>query len=101
MRYHFRMADDHLRRESPSERAAARAYLPILQLAAQTTETAVDRSLDRFLGRGDVLSVDTVAQEIATEEDQHRHCRDAVIIPVDLSIYGRLLVAEEQEMLGL
>jgi|WetSurMetagenome_2_1015567.scaffolds.fasta_scaffold60971_1 hypothetical protein len=99
--HRFRMAYDHLHRESASDRAAAKAYLPILQLAAQTTEAAVDRALDRLLGRVDVLSVDTVAQEIASEEDEHRRCRDAVIIPVDLSIYDRLLVTEEQEVIGL
>jgi hypothetical protein len=104
--HRFRMAYDHLREAGTSERAASKAYLAIVQLAAQTGETAVDRALDHLLARTEALSVESVSEALADEEASHlrpRHHREALVIPVDLSIYDRLLTAvqEEQEVSGL
>ena len=90
--HRFRMAYDHLREESATERSATKAYLAILQLSAHTTEPAVDRALERLLARSSALNVETVSQEIASEETGHHAVRrEAIIIPVDLSVYDRLL----------
>jgi len=90
--HRFRMAYDHLREQSVTDRSAVKAYLAILQLAAQTSEGAVDRALERLLAHAKWLSVEAVSEEIASEDAGcHRLSRDAVIIPVDLSVYDRLL----------
>jgi hypothetical protein len=96
--HRFRMAYDHLREQSATERSATKAYLAILQLAAHTTEPAVDRALERLLARSDALSVEVVSQEIASEEAPHHAVRrEAIIIPVDLSVYDRLLTVHTAE----
>ena len=99
--HRFRMAYDEIRSSSPGERTAAVHYLAILQLAAQTGEAAVDRALERILARLGPLSVETVGEEVAGEEAHHRQHRDAVVLPVDLSIYDRLLSAPGQEVASL
>jgi hypothetical protein len=99
--HRFRMAYDQLREASATERAATKAYLAILQLAAQTGEAAVDRALEHLLTNSTELTVEAVTEAIAsTEELGHRRAqRDALIIPVDLSVYDRLLtVVQEQEV---
>lgn len=90
--HRFRMAYDQLREQSPTERSAAKAYLAILQLSAHTSQGSVDRALNRLLTHAALLNVEAVSQEIASEEAGHHSLhRDAVIIPVDLSVYDRLL----------
>jgi hypothetical protein len=90
--HRFRMAYDQLREQSATERAATKAYLAILQLAALTSEAAVDRALERLLAHAQLVSVEAVSEEIAGEDAGcHSLSRDAVIIPVDLSVYDRLL----------
>jgi hypothetical protein len=96
--HRFRMAYDHLREQSATERSATKAYLAILQLSAHTSEGAVDRALERLLEHSAVVSVEAVSQEIASEEAGHRSLRrDAIIIPVDLSVYDRLLTVSAGE----
>ena len=103
--HRFRMSYDQLREVSVTERIAAKTYLAILQLAAQTGETAVDRALEGLLSRGVALSAEAVS-EVLTGEEEQRHLarqRDALIIPVDLSVYDLLLssVPAEQEVANL
>jgi hypothetical protein len=100
--HRFRMAYDHLREASVGERAAAKGYLAILQLAAQTGEAAVDRALERLLIRSGRISIETVSQEIAGQAHHEPYHRDALIVPADLSIYDTLLSAQmEQEVATL
>lgn len=90
--HRFRMAYDHLREQSTTERSSAKAYLAILQLAAHTSESAVDRALERLLSHAKLLSVEAVSEEISSEDAGHHSLRrEAVIIPVDLAVYDRLL----------
>jgi hypothetical protein len=90
--HRFRMAYDQLREHSATGRSATKAYLAILQLSAHTSEAAVDGALERLLASAAVLSVDTLSQEIASEDAHHHGLRrDAIIIPVDLSVYDQLL----------
>lgn len=96
--HRFRMSYDHLRQQSTTERAATKAYLAILQLAAHSSESAVDTALERLLARSAALSVEAVSQEIASEEAGYRTLRrEAIIIPVDLSVYDRLLTVHTAE----
>jgi Mu transposase, C-terminal domain len=96
--HRFRMAYDHLREQSVTERSAAKAYLAILQLAAHTSEGAVDRALEHLLAHARLVSVEALSQEIASEEAGHHTLRrDAIIIPVDLSVYDRLLMLPARE----
>ena len=101
--HRFRMAYDQLREHAVSERAATKTYLVILQMAAQRGEAAVDRALERLLTCAMPVSPGSVAEELAGEEpSEHTMRRDAVIIPVDLSVYDRLLaLPTEQEGLSL
>jgi hypothetical protein len=100
--HRFRMAYDHLREESATERSATKAYLAILKLAAYTSEPAVDRALERLLARSAVVSAETVSQEMTSEETGHGACRrDAIVIPVDLTVYDRLLTVPHQEVVTL
>jgi hypothetical protein len=100
--HRFRMAYDHLREESATERSATKAYLALLQLAAYTSEPAVDRALERLLARSEVLSAETVSGEIASEEAAHdTYRRDAIVIPVDLTVYDQLLTVRQQEVASL
>lgn len=105
--HRFRMAYDQLREASVSERAATKAYLAILLLAAQTGEAIVDRALDHLLARGEALSVESVTDVLTGEEASHEagqdHHRDALIIPVDLSVYDQLLsgAQDQQEVASL
>jgi hypothetical protein len=92
------MAYDHLREQSTTERSSAKAYLAILQLAAHTSESAVDRALERLLAHAKLLSVEAVSEEISSEDARHHSLRrEAVIIPVDLSVYDRLLTVTAGE----
>ncbi len=96
--HRFRMAYDHMKEHGATERSAAKSYLAILQLAAHTSEGAVDRALERLLAHARAVSVETVSEEIASEDaDHHTMRRDAVIIPVDLSVYDRLLTVSAGE----
>jgi len=97
--HRFRMAYDQLREHAVSERAATKTYLLVLQMAAQRGEAAVDRSLERLLTRASLVSPETIAEELAGEDaTEHTVRREAVIIPVDLSVYDRLLaLPAEQE----
>ena len=101
--HRFRMAYDQLREHAVSERAATKTYLLVLQMAAQRGEAAVDRALERLLTCAMPVSPESVAEELAGEEpSEHTMRRDAVIIPVDLSVYDRLLaLPTEQEGLSL
>jgi hypothetical protein len=96
--HRFRMAYDHLRQHSATGRSATKAYLAILQMAAHTSEAAVDRALERLLAQTALVTVETLSQEIASE-DAHHHTlrRDAIVIPVDLSVYDRLLTLPAPE----
>jgi len=62
----------------------------------------VDRALERLLGRCEVVSVESLADEIMSEEHgRHAPRREALIIPpVDLSMYDRLLTVREQEVVS-
>lgn len=96
--HRFRMAYDQLREQSATERSAAKAYLAILQLAAQTSQGAVDRALERLLAHARLVSAEAVSEEIASAEAGHHSLhRDAIIIPVDLSVYDRLLTLPVRE----
>lgn len=96
--HRFRMVYDQLREQNPTERSVTKAYLAIVQLAAQTGEKSVDNALERLLAHGRPLSVEAVSEEIASENAaEHIPHRDAVIVPVDLSIYDRLLTAPGAE----
>lgn len=96
--HRFRVAYDQLREQNPTERSATKAYLAILQLAAHTSEGAVDRALERLLSLAKLLSVEAVSEEISCEDARHHSLRrDAVIIPVDLSVYDRLLTVTAGE----
>jgi hypothetical protein len=54
--------------------------------------------LDRLLEHSAVVSVEALSQEIAGEEAGHHALRrDAIIIPVDLSVYDRLLTLPARE----
>ncbi len=97
--HRFRMAYDQLKEQCTQERSAVKIYLAILQMAAQIGEGAVDRALERLLGRAACLSPESLSQEITGEDEAHdARSRDALILPVDLSIYDRLLASGEQEM---
>ncbi len=99
--HRFRMAYDQCAGRSVSRMATAKNYLAILQLAARIGEGAVDRALERLLGRSEVVSVESLAVEITSEEyGHHAPRREALIIPVDLSMYDRLLTAREQEVVS-
>lgn len=96
--HRFRMAYDQLREQSATERVATKAYLAILQLSAHTSEGAVDRALERLLAHARLMSVEAVSEEIASEDaGRHSLRRDAIIIPVDLSVYDRLLTVPVRE----
>ena len=96
--HRFRVAYDQLREQNTTERSATKAYLAILQLAAHTSESAVDRALERLLSLAKLLSVEAVSEEITCEDARHHGLRrDAVIIPVDLSVYDRLLTVTAGE----
>jgi len=102
--HRFRMAYDQLREHAASERVATKTYLLILQMAAQRGETAVDRALERLLACASLVSPENVAEELAHEEtSDHSVRREAVIVPVDLSVYDGLLAlsADQQEGLSL
>jgi len=100
--HRFRMAYDQLREQSPTERSATKAYLAILHLAAHTGERVVDRALERLLAHARLLTVEAVSEEIAEEDATGNHVRrDAVIIPVDLSVYDRLLTVPAREEAGI
>jgi hypothetical protein len=99
--HRFRMAYDQFTEHSVSQLATARNYLAILQMAARIGEGAVDRALERLMARSEDVSVQSVASEIASEDHgRHTPRRDALIIPVDLSIYDRLLTVREQEVVS-
>ena len=96
--HRFRMAYDQLREHAVSERAATKTYLLVLQIAAQRGEAAVDRALERLLACAKPVSPERVAEELAVEEaSEHTMRRDAVIIPVDLSVYDGLLALQPEQ----
>ena len=99
----FRMAYAQLRENAVSERATTKTYLLVLQKAAQRGEAAVDRALERLLTCAMPGSPESIAEELAGQEpSEHTMRRDRVTIPVDLSVYDRLLaLPTEQEGLSL
>jgi hypothetical protein len=100
--HRFRMAYDRLREECPSERAATKGYLAILLLSAQAGESVVDRALECILERFTLPTAESVSQEISCQDETAIGVRrEAVIIPVDLTVYDQLLVPREQEVANL
>ena len=85
----FRQAYDELLR-TLSERPASRAYLEILQLAAQGSESAVDGALAKLLAEGRPLS--RAAVEALVQSDANLSVTTLVqVAAVDLHSYDGLL----------
>ncbi len=83
----FRMAYDALRQSSPGP--GERHYLEILQLAAKEGETQVDDVLRLLLDRGDVITPDSVLEQLG-DADGIPAPTDILIEPVDLTIFDEL-----------
>ena len=85
----FRLAYDALRRQH-SERAATKAYLAILRLAAHDSETAVDEALRYLIDQEQPITPEAVAAWVRT--DSALPPVTAVqVASVDLGQYDRLL----------
>ena len=88
--HRFRWAYDQLRQQRHSERAASKAYLDILYLAARENESAVDAALDELIREGQALSAGAVEMLVQSG------CRPMPpqqidIGPVELHAYDTLL----------
>jgi hypothetical protein len=89
----FRMAYDLLR-EQQGIPSGNKQYLKLLELAARTSETAVNDMLRFFLGRGIPITFETV--EAKVHSLQHPPpVTEVHVEPVDLAAYDRLLNIEE------
>ena len=87
--HRFRLAFDLLERQHTSERAASKAYLKILHLAAQEQESAVEAALAYLLEKGEAI---TLARVKALLERPLPKIATAVeIAPVNLAAYDGLL----------
>jgi hypothetical protein len=83
----FRMAYDALRQSLPGR--GDRHYLEILQLAAKEGEAHVDDVLRLLLDRGEVITPDSVAEQLGDAGDIPAPT-DILIEPVDLTIFDEL-----------
>lgn len=88
----FRMAYDALNKHG----AGAKRYLRILELAARTSESAVDDALRDLLDRGAVIDPDAVERIVDAELEPRAATEVEVVVP-GLSIYDALLGRDRQE----
>ena len=87
--HRFRMAFDYLERKHQSERAASKAYLKILHLAATEQEVAVDQILAHLIEKGEEITPDAVKALI--EHVPADSFQKIEIEPVNLDEYDYLL----------
>ena len=86
---HFRMAYDALCRQH-TQRAAARQYLRILQLAARESEAAVEDALRAALARGEEISFAAVQAAVQSSQQVPAVTEIRVEAP-DLRVFDALL----------
>jgi len=91
---HFRLAYDMLLAQQPER--AAKEYLGILHLAAQTTESGVGAALVRLLNEERSLSVAAVTEELG-KNDAQQSLTEVIVEPVDLASYDALLNSKEAD----
>jgi len=86
----YRAAFDHLERKNPG--TADRAYLAILKLAADESQTAVENALEHLLAAPKrVVSAAEVRDLLETWQDLKQESRHRAPLTVDLSAYDELL----------
>jgi transposase len=88
----FRMAYDALNKHG----AGAARYLKILELAARSSESAVDDALRDLLDRGAVIDPEAVERFVDSELEPRGATEVEVVVP-GLSIYDALLGRDPQE----
>jgi hypothetical protein len=89
----FRMAYDQLRAQQGTK-TGSKQYLKLLELAARTSETAVNEILRFFLSRGLPITFETVEAKVHSLQ-QPPPVTQVHIEPVDLAAYDLLLNVEE------
>jgi len=83
----FRIAYDILKDESPVR--ANREYLKILYLAANESESAVDRTLGMLLDSESPIRAEEI-ENLVCEAQQPKQVKDPIIVEINLQIYDSL-----------